>query len=82
MASPLNTPPAGTAASTGGTCAPDFTRLPVGAPPGFQPLCYGQFDLLPGSKHTIGVPVPQQDVAGNYWIFSGWSNGWARTQLT
>jgi uncharacterized protein (TIGR03437 family) len=73
--SPLNTPPAGTAASTGGTCAPDVSRLPVGAPPGFQPLCYGQFDLLPGSKHTIGVPVPQQDVAGNYWIFSGWSNG-------
>jgi uncharacterized protein (TIGR03437 family) len=73
--SPVNTPPAGTAASAGGTCAPDYTRLPVNAPAGFQPLCYGQFDFLPGSTHTIGASTPQSDAAGNYWIFSGWSNG-------
>ncbi len=73
--SPINTPPAGTAAAAGGTCAPDFTRLPVGAPVGFQPLCFGQFDFLPGSKHTIGAPVPQSDATGQIWIFTGWSNG-------
>jgi uncharacterized protein (TIGR03437 family) len=73
--SPINTPPAGTAASAGGTCAPDFTRLPVNAPPGFTPLCYGQFDFLPGSNHQIGAPVPQLDSIGNYWIFNGFSDG-------
>src|SRR5579864_783037 len=72
---PINTPPAGTAASAGGTCAPDFTRLPVAAPQGFQPLCYGQFDFLPGSKHTIGAPAIQSDPAGNLWVFTGFSNG-------
>jgi uncharacterized protein (TIGR03437 family) len=73
--STIKTPPEFTAASAGGTCAPDFTRLPVAAPVGFQPLCFGQFDFMPGSKHTMGVPVPQSDTLGNYWIFTGWSNG-------
>jgi uncharacterized protein (TIGR03437 family) len=73
--SPINTPPAGTAASDGTSCAPDFTRLPVNAPPGFTPLCYGQFDFLPGSKHQIGAPIPQLDSIGNYWIFNGFSDG-------
>jgi uncharacterized protein (TIGR03437 family) len=65
----------GTAASAGGACGADYTRLPVAAPAGFTPLCYGQFDFLPGSLHTIGAPSPQLDTAGNYWVFSGWSNG-------
>jgi uncharacterized protein (TIGR03437 family) len=73
--SPINTPGAGTAASAGGACGPDYTRLPVAAPPGFTPLCYGQEDFLPGSQHTIGAASPQMDAAGNYWVFSGWSNG-------
>jgi uncharacterized protein (TIGR03437 family) len=73
--SPINTPGTGTAASAGGACAADYTRLPVAAPPGFTPLCYGQFDFLPGSHHTIGAASPQMDTAGNYWVFSGWSNG-------
>ncbi len=73
--SPINTPPSGTAASNGTSCAPDFTRLPGNAPPGFTPLCYGQFDFLPGSKHQIGAPVPQLDSIGNYWIFNGFSDG-------
>jgi hypothetical protein len=71
----INTPPLGTAASAGGTCAPDYTRIPVGAPAGYQPLCWGQFDFLPGSQHTIGAAVPQSDAAGVLWNFSGWSNG-------
>ncbi len=72
---PINTPPAGTAAAAGGTCAPDFTRLPVGAPAGYVPLCWGQFDFLPGSKHTIGAPPSQIDTVGTFWNFSGFSNG-------
>jgi uncharacterized protein (TIGR03437 family) len=79
--SPINTPPSGTAASAGGTCAPDYTRLPVGAPAGFQPLCYGQFDFLPGSQHTIGAQTPQLDAAGTYWVFSGWSDGLGQNGL-
>lgn len=71
----INTSPAGTVAASGTGCASDYTRLPVGAPAGFIPLCWGQFDLLPGSKHRLGAPVPQQDAAGKYWIFSGFSNG-------
>jgi len=74
--SPINTPTAGTAASAGGgACGPDFTRLPVLAPQGFTPLCFGQMDFLPGSHHTIGAVTPQADLLGNYWVFSGWSNG-------
>lgn len=73
--SPINTPGAGTAASAGGACAPDYTRLPVAAPAGFTPLCFGQFDFLPGSHHTIGAVTPQMDAAGNYWVFSGFSDG-------
>src|SRR5580658_1677052 len=73
--SPINTPGVGTAASAGGACGLDYTRLPVAAPAGFTPLCYGQEDFLPGSQHTIGAASPQMDALGNYWVFSGWSNG-------
>ena len=71
----INTPPANSASSDGVTCAPDFTRLPSGAPAGFTPLCYGQFDFLPGSVHHIGATVPQYDATGKLWSFSGFSNG-------
>jgi uncharacterized protein (TIGR03437 family) len=69
------TPAANSASSSGTTCAPDYTRLPVQAPPGFTPLCIGQFDFLPNSSHQIGAPVYQLDSMGNYWDFSVWSNG-------
>ncbi|MGH9559506.1 MAG: InlB B-repeat-containing protein, partial [Bryobacteraceae bacterium] len=61
--------------SDGASCAPDYSRLPPGAPAGFTPLCFGQFDFMPGSVHTLGAPTPQTDKAGNTWAFSGFSNG-------
>jgi uncharacterized protein (TIGR03437 family) len=71
----INTPPSGTAASNGTSCAPDYTRLPAIAPPGFTPLCFGQFDFLPGSHHQIGAATPQLDGIGNYWVFNAFSDG-------
>lgn len=73
--SPVPTPPVFSASSDGSTCAPDFTRLPPNAPAGFTPLCYGQFDFLPGSVHHIGAQPSQIDSLGNWWNFSGFSNG-------
>ncbi len=56
-------------------CDPNYTRLPPNAPPGYTPLCTGQFDFLPGSVHQIGAPVSQQDALSKYWVFSSFSNG-------
>lgn len=72
---PINTPNQYAAASDGVSCAPDYSRLPSNAPPGFVPLCYGQFDFLPGSVHRIGAPTPQTDSTGTVWVFSAFSNG-------
>ena len=45
-------------------------------PPPVQPfpsaipsMCYGDFDFLPGSAHTVAVPTPQLDSMGNRWVF-------------
>jgi uncharacterized protein (TIGR03437 family) len=73
--SPIYTPSVNSQSSDGVTCAPDFTRLPPNAPPGFTPLCAGQFDFLPGSVHHIGAQPAQIDSIGNFWSFSGFSNG-------
>jgi uncharacterized protein (TIGR03437 family) len=62
-------------ASDGVSCVPDTSRIPVGAPAGYVPLCSGQFDFLPGSKHTIGSPDNQLDKAGKYWVFHQFSTG-------
>jgi hypothetical protein len=35
----------------------------------------GDFDFLPGSIHRLGAPQSQQDDAGLWWVFSGFSNG-------
>lgn len=77
----VNTPPSDSLASDGISCGADYTRLPPGAPPGFTPLCWGQFDFVPGSNHRVGAPVPQQDQAGNYWVFSGFSNGLKQNEV-
>ena len=69
------TPGPNSAASDGVSCAPDYSRLPPNAPPGFTPLCFGQFDFLPGSTHQIGAPLYQMDTSGNYWDFTVFSNG-------
>lgn len=58
-----------------GTCTPDFGRVSGGAPPGYTPLCQGDFDFLLGSKHTIGAPVSQMDSSATNWIFEGFTNG-------
>jgi uncharacterized protein (TIGR03437 family) len=71
----INTPAPPLGGVNGVTCAPDYSRLPPGAPSGFTPLCYGQFDFLPGSVHRIGATTPQQDISSNFWVFSGFSNG-------
>lgn len=41
----------------------------------FPPLCFGDFDFVPGSAHNISGVTPQQDSTGNWWVFSAWSNG-------
>jgi hypothetical protein len=42
---------------------------------GYTPLCVGDFDFLPGSKHTIGANVPQSDKGGKLWVFKVFDNG-------
>jgi uncharacterized protein (TIGR03437 family) len=59
----------------GVSCQPDYTIIPPGAPTGFVPLCAGQFDFLPGSKHTIGATPAQIDKRGNNWVFRQFSTG-------
>lgn len=63
------------ASSNGATCNPTQNLLPPLPPAGFPALCLGDFDLLPGSIHTIGATTPQQDIQGNYWVFEGYTNG-------
>jgi len=53
----------------GVSCQPDSTRLPPNPPAGFVGLCSGQFDFLPGSKHTVGGPPTQLDKQGRYWLY-------------
>ncbi len=36
-------------------------------------MCYGDFDFLSGSTHTVGVPSPQVDSSNNRWIFSSFT---------
>ncbi len=64
-----------TVTSTDGSCQPDYTRIPPNAPAGFAPLCAGQFDFLPGSRHTIGAAPAQLDKRGSYWVFRQFDNG-------
>lgn len=60
---------------------PDNESLPVVVQLGFPPLCFGDFDFVPGSTHFLSGVTPQQDGAGNWWVFSGWSNGMAQNAL-
>ena len=36
-------------------------------------MCYGDFDFLAGSKHTVGVPSPQVDSLGKRWVFGSFT---------
>jgi uncharacterized protein (TIGR03437 family) len=57
------------------SCTPDWSRLGSAPPAGLTPLCIGDFDFLPGSKHTIAAQPTQKDDAGKWWVFAGFSNG-------
>ena len=61
--------------ANGATCNPVYNLLPPTPPVGFPALCYGDFDFLPGSQHSIGANSPQTDQTGNYWVFEGFTNG-------
>jgi uncharacterized protein (TIGR03437 family) len=64
-----------TPSTNGATCPNQNSQLSGLGPTGFPQLCTGDFDLLPGSVHTLGATTPQQDQVGNYWVFQGFSNG-------
>jgi uncharacterized protein (TIGR03437 family) len=48
-------------------------QLPVQL--GFPGVCFGDFYFAPGSTHFISGVTPQRDRTGNWWVFSGWSDG-------
>lgn len=55
-------------------CEPNNV-LPPGAPLTSKPMCTGEFDFAPNSRHVIGAPSPQVDRWGRTWVFLGFSNG-------
>jgi uncharacterized protein (TIGR03437 family) len=69
---PPNQLPAGNVTTS---CVPNYASIPGGAPSGFTPLCYGDFDFLPGSAHQIGAPQSQRDIYGRLWVFGSFSDG-------
>ena len=56
-------------------CPVKFSLLPIGFPVGYVPLCVGDFDFVPGSKHLLAAPAVQGDGMGRTWVFAGFSNG-------
>jgi uncharacterized protein (TIGR03437 family) len=58
-------------------CEPN-NLLPPGAPLTSKPMCVGEFDFAPGSRHVIGAVSPQVDRFGRTWVFTGFSNGWGQ----
>jgi uncharacterized protein (TIGR03437 family) len=60
---------------------PNNETIPVPVQTGFPSLCYGDFDFVPGSTHFISGVTPQRDNTGNWWVFSGWSNGLPQNAL-
>jgi hypothetical protein len=58
----------------GGVC-PVNEETGTAPPAGISPLCWGQFDFAPGSKHLIGGVTPQRDLFGKWWIFTSFVNG-------
>ena len=56
-------------------CPVAYALLPIGFPVGYQPLCVGDFDFLPGSTHILAAPPIQADGMGKIWVFNGFSNG-------
>jgi len=50
-------------------------NLPPLGPVSVTMLCLGEFDLLPGSQHTLAAPSPQYDNTGKLWVFDSFSTG-------
>jgi uncharacterized protein (TIGR03437 family) len=68
------TSPTRSSTDVNGPC-PFNEQQPIFPQTGFPPVCFGDFDFLPGSTHVISGVSPQIDTYGNYWVFSKWSNG-------
>ena len=56
------------------TCQSNL-NLPPNPPLTVPVLCYGEFDFIPGSRHTIGAPSPQYTRTGDMFVFDKFSNG-------
>jgi uncharacterized protein (TIGR03437 family) len=54
---------------------PQSESLGIALPPGYMPLCLGDFDFIPGSTHLLGAPTPQLDTSGHNWVFDSWGSG-------
>jgi uncharacterized protein (TIGR03437 family) len=57
------------------TSCPFNLQLPPAPPLTMPALCYGDFDFIPGSSHTIGGASPQFDMTGNMWVLDSFSDG-------
>ena len=73
--------PAPTRTVNDAPACPNNETLPVVVQLGFPPLCYGDFDFVPGSTHFVSGVTPQRDDTGNWWVFSAWSNGLAQNGI-
>jgi len=60
---------------------PDNETQPLPVQLGFPGVCFGDFYFAPGSTHFISGVTPQRDRSGNWWVFSGWSNGSGQNAL-
>jgi uncharacterized protein (TIGR03437 family) len=56
------------------TCQSNL-NLPPNPPLTIPVLCFGEFDFIPGSRHTIGAPSPQYTRTGDMFVFDKFSNG-------
>ncbi len=64
-----------------GVCTPDPYKLPPLAPAGLVPLCYGEFDFLPGSTHILAAPDSQVDGSGQLYVLDSFSTGGAQNTV-
>ncbi|HEY3740238.1 MAG TPA: hypothetical protein VGL53_10355 [Bryobacteraceae bacterium] len=60
---------------TPASMCPFNLQLPPNPPVTIPALCYGDFDFIPGSSHTIGGASPQYDTSGTMFILDSFSNG-------
>ena len=61
-------------ADVNGQC-PFNESQPIVTQTGFPPLCFGDFDFVAGSTHTIGGVTPQLDKVGKWWVFNQFASG-------